>query len=80
MSLKIILTPACFCSLAALCLQGVEPPCACPTALGVHRAKCCSSAPSWPVSLPALVTAFVFVATYHHNSDLDYTTNLVQEW
>lgn len=48
MSLKIILTSVCFCSLAALCLQGVEPPCACATALGVHRAKCCSSAPSWP--------------------------------
>lgn len=68
MSLKIILTSVCLCSLAALCLQGVVPRVS-PTALGVHRAKCCCSAPSWlqgPTPLQALVTAFVFAATSLH--------------
>lgn len=40
-----------------------------PAALGVHRAKCCSSVPSWlqcPTALPALATAFVFAATSLH--------------
>lgn len=85
MSLKIILTSVCLCSLAALCLQGVVPR-ASATALGVHRAKCCCSEPiclQCPTPLPALVTAFVFAAlpcTFLRNSDLDYTPNLVQEW
>lgn len=86
MSLKIILTSVCLCSLTALCLQGVVLR-ASPTELGVHAGQ--SAAPLCPAgfSVPHLcqpwsqhLSLLPLPCTFLHNSGLDYTPNLVQEW